>query len=100
MRELALASDRPRGALEEPYDRRLDRGVQIVIALPRREVLPGSIPLHDRLRRDDAGIERDERVRDLEGGGGERPAVALVAADHRLGAASRGAPGAPRCPPG
>jgi hypothetical protein len=80
MRELAVAADRSRRALEEPDDGRLHRGIERVIALPRRKVLLRAVPFHRRAVGDHAGVERDQGVRYLERGCRQRAAIALVAA--------------------
>jgi len=58
----------------------------VLIALPRREILLAAVPLQHRLVGDDAGVERDERVRDLEGRGRERAPIAFLAAEGGLAA--------------
>src|SRR4051812_46079777 len=76
---LALGADAPRHRLEEGEHRVVRRRAKRVLSAPARE---GPVRGHGELffLADDAGLQGDERVGDLEGGGRCRPLLALVAA--------------------
>jgi hypothetical protein len=84
MCQLAVAADRRGELLKDPDGRHLNRRVQRLIAVPAWIVPRLAVPFDDGLVGHDSRVERDEGMRDLEGGRRQRPAAAFVTADHGL----------------